>query len=178
MAAGGDIFRGKNPGLNVLAEEIFVGVSGHRSVRRQISTLGANHDLLALETSCCKLLDRGAEASLAALKSVIDGSVENVDAVFHCGDRRGRIPFIGPGVWLAEVCADSHGREHEAMRFSKMAGGGAACELLRVARCSFFGGGFGHDAHSGDGAGPGAGLASASAVFGARSRAHARSILR
>src|SRR5258706_15623425 len=123
MAVGRDILCRENSGLNVFAEDIFVGVSGHREVRRQISTLGANHDLLALETSCCKLLDGGAEASLAALKSVIDGSVENVDAVFDRGDGRGCIPLVSLCVRLPEVGANPHGREHQAMRFSKMACG-------------------------------------------------------
>src|SRR5437773_6729409 len=79
-----------------------------------------------------KLFDGSAEASLAALKPVIDGGVENVDAIFHRRDRRRRIAFIGPGVWLAEVCADPQRGEHQAVRFSKMACGGAVCKLLRV----------------------------------------------
>src|SRR5260370_7361361 len=121
MATGRDIFRGKNPGLNVFAEEIFVGVSGHRSVWRKISTLGANHDLLALETSCCKLLDGCADVSFAALKSVIDGSGENVDAFFHRGDGRGCISLVSLCVRLPEVSANPHGRKHEASPFSETA---------------------------------------------------------
>src|SRR6266567_2000104 len=65
-----------------------------------------------------------------------------------------------------------------SLRFSKVAFGGTARKLLRIARGSFFGGGFAHDAPSGDCAGPSAGFVSASLGFGARSREHARRILR
>ena len=149
MATGDDIFCGENSQLNVLAEEIFVGVSRHRPVRRQISTFGADHNLLALEIFCCKLLDGRADASFAALQSVIDGSVENVDAVFHRGDGRRCISLVSLCVRLPEVSAEPQGGEHQTVRFSEMTYRGASCELLRVARCSFFGGGLGHGAPSG-----------------------------
>src|SRR5258708_26206008 len=137
---------------------MLVPVGRHGPVGRKVTALRAYHDLLAFEAFRGKLPDGSAEASLAALKSVVDGSVENVHAVFHRRDRRGCISLVSLCVGLPEVCANPYGREHEAMRFSKMACGGAACELLRVSRCSFFCGGFGHDAPSGDGSGPASGL--------------------
>src|SRR2546427_7593306 len=73
MTAGRDILRGENPRLNVFAKEVFIRVTRHRSIRRQVTALGAHHDLLAFESFCCKLLEGSADASLAALKSVVYG---------------------------------------------------------------------------------------------------------
>src|SRR5258708_31743356 len=80
VATGGDIFRGEDSGLNVLAEKILVRVGRHGTVGRQVTALRAHHDFLAFEAFRGKLPDGSAEASLAALKSVVDGSVENVHA--------------------------------------------------------------------------------------------------
>ncbi len=178
VAAGGDIFRGEDSGLNVLAEKILVRVGRHGTVGRQVTALRAHHDFLAFEAFRGKLPDGSAEASLAALKSVIDCSVHHIEAALHRRNSRRRIALIRLCVRLPEVCANPHGREHQAVRISKMACGGTARELLRVARCSFFGCGFGHDAPSGGCAVPAAGSESAPLVFGARSREHARRILR
>src|SRR5205814_10018322 len=114
----------------------------------------------------------------AALKPVVNGGVDHIDAALDRRDGRCGIALIGFCVRLSEVGADSDGREDQPVSLSKMALGGAARKLLRVTCGSFFGGGFAHDAPSGDGAGPGAGFVSASLAFGASRREHARRILR
>src|SRR2546429_6004641 len=88
MAARGKIFRGEDPWLDVLAEEIFVGVGGHGAVGRQIAALGREHEFFPGKPFCRKLLERRADAAFAALKAIIDGAVEEVDSAFCGGDDR------------------------------------------------------------------------------------------
>src|SRR5436309_8320244 len=178
MTAGGDIFGTENSRLDVFAEKIFVGIGRHCSIWRQVAALGAHDDFVTIETFRGKLPDGRADTALAALKPVVNGGVDHVDAALDRRDGRCGIALIGFCVRLSEVGADSDRGEHHSLRFSKMTVGGAARKLLRVTYRSFFGGGFAHDAPSGDGAGPGAGFVSASLAFGASRREHARRILR
>src|SRR5260370_1672169 len=145
MAPRGDVLGAEGAGLNVFAEKIFVGIRGHVSVGSQIPSLGTEQDFFATDALSCELLERLADAALAALKSVVDRGVDHIGAVFHSCGRRHRVTCICLFVWLAEIRADPDGREREPLRFSKMAIGRASRELLLVPRRSFFGGGSAHD---------------------------------
>ena len=149
MAAGGDILRGENSRLNVFAEEVFVRVAGHRPVGRQVTAFGAHHDFVSFNAFRHKLPDGRADASFAALKSVIDRRVDYIDAAFHRRDGCCRITLIRLFVRFPEVRADSERGERQPLHFSKMTLGSTASELLRVALGSFFGSGFAHGAPSG-----------------------------
>ena len=149
MTARRDIFRAENSRLNVFAEEIFVGVPGHGPIGRQVTTLRAHHDFVSFNAFGRKLPDGRADASLAALKSVIDRGVDHIDPAFHRRDGRRSVALIRLSVRFPEIGADSERGEQQPLPFSKMTLGSAGRELLRVARGSFFGSGFAHDAPSG-----------------------------
>src|SRR5260370_19300279 len=149
MTAGRDIFRGENSNPNVFAEEVFVRVAGHRSIGREVTALRAHHDFFAFETFRRHLPEGRADASLAALESVVDRSVDHIDAAFHRRNSRRGIAFIRLCVWLPEVCTNSQRGERQSLRFSKMARRSAAGKLLRVACRSFLGPSFVTGAPSG-----------------------------
>src|SRR6185437_14072107 len=91
-----------------------------------------------------ELLDGRPDVALAALETVIDGRVDEVDAVFGGGYDGRRVIRIGLCIWLAEVCADAERRHYQAVRFAKMAFGGASSEAIGVALRAFECCGFGH----------------------------------
>src|SRR5882762_5503442 len=170
MAARRDIFCAENSGLNVFTEKIFVGVGGHRTVRRQVAALCAYHDFVSFKTLRGKLPDGRGDTSFAALKPVVDGGVDYIDAALDRRDGRGCVAFIRFCIRLTEVRADPERREQESLRFAKMASGGTASEFLRVARRSFFGGGSSQNAPSARPDGTAARFVFASVELGASSR--------
>src|SRR5207248_11221127 len=132
MTAGGDILGVETSRLDVFAEKIFVGIGGHRTIRCQVAVLGAHDDFVTIEAFRGKLPDGRADTALAALKPVVNGGVDHVDAALDRRDGRCGIALIGFYVRLPEVGADSDGSEHHYVCISKMAFGGAARKLLRV----------------------------------------------
>ena len=124
------------------------------------------------------MLERRADAAFAALKAIIDGAVEEVDSAFCGGDDRSGVGFIGHFVGLPEVRPEAQRGEQHSLGFPEMAGGRARGKPLGVAPGSFFRGGFGHDAPSGGGWGPGAGFFAGSLSPRASKREQARRILR
>src|SRR5581483_8636186 len=107
VAAGGNVFCAENSRPNVFAEEIFVRIRGHGTVRRQVSALRADYKFLSRKTSGGELLKRRADAALPALKAVIDGRIENVDSVLNSrndGFRVSRVRFL---IGRSEICSDT-----------------------------------------------------------------------
>src|SRR6266702_695897 len=121
MAATGDVLGAEDAGLNVFAEKIFVGVRGHVSVGSQMPALGTEHDFFATDALSCELLERRADAALAALKSVVDRGVDDICAAFHSCDRRHRVTCICLFVWLAEIRADPDRRKRAPLCFPTIA---------------------------------------------------------
>ncbi len=144
VAARDDVFGGEHAGLKVLAEKIFVGILGHGAVWSQVAALGANHELVARKSFCCKLFDGRTDVALAALKTVVNGCVDKIDAAFGCRDDRCGVTRIDLRIGLAEIGADSERRHHQPVGFAKVAIGGASGKSVGVALCSFQCGGIVH----------------------------------
>src|SRR5690349_10879138 len=106
MTAGGEILRAENSLLNVFAKKIFVWIRGHGPIGCQMATFRAQHDFFARKPFRGKLLERGADAALAALKAVVDGAVDDVDAVFHGGNDSGGVSRISFLVGLSKIGSD------------------------------------------------------------------------
>jgi hypothetical protein len=128
MAARDDIFGNKNSWLNVFAEEIIIWIGGHRAVWREVAAFGANHHFFAWEAFFRELFDGGADAAFALLESIVDSGVDYVDPAFDGRDGRGGVAFVSLCVGLAEIRADSDGRERESLRLAEMASRSAARE--------------------------------------------------
>jgi len=92
------------------------------------------------------LPDRGADAALAALESVVDGGIDYVDAALYRRRNRVGVTLVCLRVGLTQVSADSDGGQEEPLRIAKVAFRGVPGELGSVMfganRC----GGFAHDA--------------------------------
>ena len=107
VAAGDEVFRRKDARLDVFAKKIFCRFGGHRAVGSEIAAFGADDEFFAGETLCGELLDGCADAAFAALEAVVDGGVDEVDAVFGGGDDCGGVARVDFWIGLAEVGADS-----------------------------------------------------------------------
>src|SRR5204862_4230988 len=62
------------------------------------------------------LLEPDAEVPLAALVAVVDGGVDDVDAVLEGFDESGGVLAVGDGVGVAEITPHSQGRQGEPER--------------------------------------------------------------
>ena len=94
MAAGDEVFRRENAGLDVFVQKIFGGLGGHGAIGSEVAALGANHDFVAGKPFGGELFDGGGDAALAALEAVINGGVDEVDAGFDGGDDGGGVVRI------------------------------------------------------------------------------------
>ena len=91
-----------------------------------------------------EIFDGGADAALAALETIVDGAVDDVDASFDGGGDTGGVGLIGFVTRGAEISADADGGEYEALGFAEVAVGGATWETLSVFLCAGGCGGCGH----------------------------------
>src|SRR6266446_8849028 len=140
MATLHDFIGLENSRLNVLAIEIFVGVRGHGTIGGEIAAFGAQDEFVAREAFLRKLLEGGADAALAALETIVDGRVDNVEAILDGGDYGGGVGAVGFVVGLAEVGADAQGRKRQPVGFTKVSGGCEAPESIGVPFGAFSGG--------------------------------------
>ncbi len=144
VAAGDEIFRREDAGLNVFAQKIFGCIFGHGAIGSEIAAFGANHDLFAGEFFCGEVLDGCADAAFAALEAIVDGRVDDVDAGFHGGDDSRGVTGVHFRIELPEIRADTERGQDEALGFAEVAVSGAAGEAVGVFFCGFECGGFGH----------------------------------
>src|SRR5258706_308991 len=91
----------ENARLDVLTVKIFVGFGRHRAVGREVAALRANNEFLARETFLRKLLESRADAPLAALETIIDSSIDDIDAVLDSRDDRSGVAAVSLVVGLA-----------------------------------------------------------------------------
>src|SRR5229473_320044 len=104
------------------------------------------HDFIGLENSRLNVpaidifVEGGADAALAALETIVDGRVDNVEARLDGGDDGGGVGAVGFVVRLAEVGADAQGRKRQPVGFTKVSGGCAAPESIGVPFGAFSGG--------------------------------------
>src|SRR5207248_6261097 len=86
VAPGNDFLRRKDARLNVFVKKIFVGIGRHGAVGGQVTAFGANHEFVARDIFLGQQLDGCSDAALAALKSIVDGCVDYVDAALDGRD--------------------------------------------------------------------------------------------
>jgi hypothetical protein len=111
MAAGCNVLGLKDSALHVFLKKIAVGIGGHPAVRSEVAGFRANYHLLARKAFFFQLDESGSDAAFAALKTIVDGGVDHVDAVFDGHDDRGRIGGVGAFIGLPEVGADTKRRK-------------------------------------------------------------------
>ena len=73
------------------------GERRRRRARRQESRLGADHDFVAVQ-----LLQRGSDAALRMLAAIVDGRVEEVNAVLRGGEQRIHVRLVRRIIRLAD----------------------------------------------------------------------------
>src|SRR5262249_12385586 len=103
VASGNDVFRAEYAWLDILTEEVLVGIGGHGVVRREVAAFGRKDDFFARDTVGAELSERGADATFAALEAIVDSGVQNVDPGLDSGDRRRRVASVGGRIGLAEI---------------------------------------------------------------------------
>ena len=114
VAPRSNVLRVEHAFLNVLIEEILVGLRGHFAVGREIASFGADNDFVPRETAPGELGKRVPNAAFAALEAVVDRGIYEVDSAFHRGDYSFRVCGIGGRVGIAEVRADAERGNREA----------------------------------------------------------------
>jgi hypothetical protein len=67
------------------------------------------------------------------LKTVIDGSVDDVDAALDGGDDGLGVGGIGAFIWLTEIGADAQRRKNQALHCAKVSVGCATAKTVGVA---------------------------------------------
>src|ERR1700676_2741723 len=110
MAALHDIVGLEDARLDVLSIKVFVGLGGHETVRRQISTFRTKNGFFARETFLHELLQCRPDAAFAALKTIIDRGIDDVDSAFDGRYDRGGIAAVGFVIRLAQISADAYRR--------------------------------------------------------------------
>ena len=103
MAARCDFFGLKNAAIQKFAREILVGIGGHFAIRRQESSLRAEHQLVPVVTLCHELTQCRSDRALAPLEAVVDGRIDHVHAAFHGCDDCLRVTLVGRRIGLAEI---------------------------------------------------------------------------
>ena len=137
MAPGGHFLRCKHAPLDVFVKKITIGVGGHGAVGRQVATLGADDEFVARESLVRQHLQCGADVALAALETIIDRRIKQIDSREACFDERRRVTCVGTVRRLAEIRAGSERRDGQHLRLSKVPLGGDLLESLRVAFRAF-----------------------------------------
>ncbi len=125
-----------------------------------------------------ELFQRGADGTFAALETVIDCGVDEVDAAFDCSDDRFGVSIVRALVRLTKIGSDAQRRDDEAVRFAEMFVRRAASPFFGKAFCSFECGSSSHDGRFSPSVLVGSAFdESALSTGGARSLAQARIIL-
>src|SRR3984957_10590936 len=144
VASADDVVGRQDARLNVFAIEVVVRIGRHRAVGREVTALRANDEFFAGVALLEEVFDGGADAAFAALKSIVDSAVDDVDPSFDGGCDTGGGGLIGFVTRSAEISADTDGGEDEALGFAEVAVGGATWETLSVFLLAGGCGGCGH----------------------------------
>jgi len=127
VAAGDDLLGGEDAGPQEGLLEVPAHVRGAAALERQVAALGAEDDLVAGEAA---LAQGRPHRALAALISVVDGGVDDVDAELQRAADGIGVERVGLGVVAAEVGADAQRRDAQsAQRLAEVTFGRAACRL-------------------------------------------------
>src|SRR5262245_9900063 len=113
MTAANNIFQRSDTGFDESLVHVFTELvrgSRRRAIERKVTTLRADDEFLARDAVLgCEYLQRPANGSLASLKTIVSGSVDDIDAKLHCSDDSIRVVRVGRFVCVAEIGADADG---------------------------------------------------------------------
>jgi len=139
MASRSNLFCAKDSALEEFVREVFISIRRHFSIGSQESGFCANHNFVTSETLSKKLLQRSAHGTLAALKAIINGGVDDVAAIFDSTYDCSRVSSVCGAIGLAEISSDAYGGKNEPARnFTKVPGGRAAFEARGIAQSPFW----------------------------------------
>src|SRR6266850_3939255 len=102
VRAAGDICEARDPGLHESLFDVLPNIARRLAVKRQVTALGANHDLVTRKSPLVEFSQGCANRSFTSLKTIIGGCVDDVRAQFNGARETFGIPGVGLVVGVAQ----------------------------------------------------------------------------
>src|SRR5258708_39707026 len=109
-----------------------------RSIEWQITSLGANHKLVARESVFVRQFGkRGADGAFASLKPVICRRVDHVCSQLHSASNCVRIACVSGFIWIAQICANADRRQQKILLPAEVVFSCTISEAIAIAGGAF-----------------------------------------
>src|ERR1700694_5963958 len=119
--AADDIFKTR---YSLFYESLFnvvVHILRRRTVKRQVTALGADYQFIARKASCLgEITQSSSNRAFASLKAIVRSSVYDVRAQFNGAHNRVRVSPIGSLIRISQVGANANRRRPELLLLAEM----------------------------------------------------------